>query len=114
MAAAVTPMPHRDQLRRFILEDTPVRGQIVHLDAAWHSVLSQADYPEPVGFHCSCSRQRIESVLLGLGYRGMEETLRECDPVEVICEFCNQRYAFDALDIEALFAGALPVGLTRH
>lgn len=70
--------------------------------------------PEPVGFHCGCSRERIESVLLGLGYREVQETLMDCDPVEVTCEFCNQRYAFDAVDIEALFAGALPMDETRH
>jgi molecular chaperone Hsp33 len=80
----------------------------------YHEEVVRVFDPEPVRFHCSCSRQRIESVLLGLGYREMQETLRECDPVEVTCEFCNQRYAFDAVDIEALFAGAHPMDVTRH
>lgn len=35
-----------DTLQRFILEHTPVRGEIVHLDATWRAVLDRRDYPE--------------------------------------------------------------------
>ncbi|HWQ37793.1 MAG TPA: Hsp33 family molecular chaperone HslO [Burkholderiales bacterium] len=35
-----------DSLQRFILESTPVRGEIVHLDATWRAVLDRRDYPE--------------------------------------------------------------------
>ena len=35
-----------DSLQRFILERTPVRGEIVHLDATWRAVLDRRDYPE--------------------------------------------------------------------
>jgi hypothetical protein len=34
----------------------------------------------------------------------------------VDCEFCNRRYSFDAVDVEALFAAAEPVAASpsRH
>ena len=34
-----------DSLHRFLFENTPIRGERVHLDAAWHSVLARHDYP---------------------------------------------------------------------
>lgn len=37
-----------DSLQRFIFEDTPVRGQLVHLDATWRAVLERHDYPPPL------------------------------------------------------------------
>ncbi|HZP93893.1 MAG TPA: Hsp33 family molecular chaperone HslO [Burkholderiales bacterium] len=37
-----------DSLQRFILESTPVRGEIVHLDATWRAVLERRDYPAPL------------------------------------------------------------------
>ncbi len=34
-----------DSLHRFLFENTPIRGERVHLDAAWQSVLERHDYP---------------------------------------------------------------------
>lgn len=34
-----------DSLQRFIFEDAPVRGELVHLDATWRAVLERHDYP---------------------------------------------------------------------
>ena len=41
-------MSDRDKLHRFIIENTDVRGEIVHLDDSWQAVLSRHDYPEAV------------------------------------------------------------------
>ncbi len=59
--------------------------------------------PEPLSFGCGCSRGRIEAALRGLGLEEMRATLAEQGNVEVNCEFCNQHYSFDAVDIELLF-----------
>lgn len=32
---------HPDSLQRFLFEQSHVRGELVHLDAAWHAVLEQ-------------------------------------------------------------------------
>lgn len=37
-----------DSLQRFLFENTPVRGQLVHLDATWRAVLERHEYPEPL------------------------------------------------------------------
>ena len=34
-----------DTHRRFLFDDTPVRGGLVHLDVAYREVLSRHDYP---------------------------------------------------------------------
>jgi len=39
-------IPQSDSLQRFLFEQAPVRGELVHLDASWRSVLERHDYPE--------------------------------------------------------------------
>ena len=71
---------------------------------------------EPVSFRCSCTRERIETMLRGLGPDEVRDILQEQGSVRVDCEFCNQRYEFDPVDVEALFAAAdqPEVPSTRH
>jgi molecular chaperone Hsp33 len=38
--------PEPDTLQRFIFEQIPIRGELVHLDAAWRSVIERHEYPE--------------------------------------------------------------------
>ncbi len=59
---------------------------------------------EPVTFRCRCSRGRIEQTLIALGPAQLHEYAEEDGSIEVTCEFCNRRYDFDIVDIEALFA----------
>jgi len=40
--------PHPDSLQRFLFEQTPVRGELVHLDASWRAVQENHDYPPPL------------------------------------------------------------------
>jgi molecular chaperone Hsp33 len=71
---------------------------------------------EPISFRCSCSAERIESMLRGLGYAEVRDILEEQGEVNVNCEFCRQVYAYDAVDVERLFAAAdqPEVPPTRH
>lgn len=59
---------------------------------------------QPVQFRCSCSRERVGGMLLGLGREEAFAALRD-DVAEITCEFCNQRYRFDSVDLGQLFAG---------
>jgi molecular chaperone Hsp33 len=44
-----TPMrPEPDSLRRFVLEGSAVRGELVRLDSAWRTLLAGQAYPTPV------------------------------------------------------------------
>jgi len=71
---------------------------------------------EPVRFRCSCSRERIETMLRGLGYAEVQDIVEEQGSVSVNCEFCAQGYVFDRVDVERLFAAAdqPEVPQTRH
>ena len=72
--------------------------------------------PQPVSFHCTCSRERTSAMLIGLGYDEIKSIVAEQQQVVVNCEFCGQQYVFDAVDAEGLFAAvAQPdVPPTRH
>jgi len=37
-----------DTLQRFLFENAPIRGELVHLDATWRAVLARHDYPPAV------------------------------------------------------------------
>jgi molecular chaperone Hsp33 len=41
-------MHDRDCLHRFLFEHYPIRGHIVHLDAAWRALLEHREYPETI------------------------------------------------------------------
>jgi molecular chaperone Hsp33 len=70
---------------------------------------------QPVTFHCSCSRRSVGQMLKLLGRDEIHSILAERGGVEVFCEFCNQRYEFDAIDAELMFVGAgLPASESRH
>ncbi len=70
---------------------------------------------EPVRFHCSCSRERVAGMLQNLGQDEVMDILRSEGTIEVTCEFCNQRYSFDAVDAAQLFAPHPPdISTTRH
>jgi len=72
--------------------------------------------PRPVCFRCSCSRERVTGMLRMLGRDEVRSVVAERGEVEVHCEFCNRRYAFDAVDSEEIFAAmiAAPAENTRH
>jgi molecular chaperone Hsp33 len=57
----------------------------------------------PVYFRCRCSRERVTSMLQGLGEAETRSVLAERGQVEVHCDFCNRGYVFDAVDVEQLF-----------
>ena len=40
--------PSPDRLHRFLIENTNVRGELVHLDDTWQALLTNVDYPDEV------------------------------------------------------------------
>ena len=52
-----------------------------------------------VRYHCDCSAERTEEMLLSLGRKELEK-LRDEDPhCEVVCHFCHTKYEFDLNDL---------------
>jgi len=61
---------------------------------------------QPLRFNCSCSRERSGNALVSLGEHDAKALVDECGgTVEIDCQFCNERYFFDASDVAQLFAG---------
>ena len=79
-----TPVP--DLLHRLFHEESP-------------QILTQ----RPLRFGCSCSRERVESMLQSLGEEEATAALAE-GVAEVRCEFCGQEYRFSPLQIAELFS----------
>jgi molecular chaperone Hsp33 len=63
-------------------------------------------------FACTCSRERVASMLHSLGVAEVESILAEQNQVEVGCDFCGVQYRFDAVDAAGIFtqAAAQPPG----
>lgn len=62
--------------------------------------------PELISFRCSCSHERVASMLRSLGAEEVQNIIEEQSKIEVACEFCNHKYSFDAVDTEQLFTSS--------
>lgn len=51
---------------------------------------------------CTCSRERIERVLISLGHKDIAAMIVEQGEAEVTCEFCRTRYHFNRDELEAI------------
>lgn len=60
-----------------------------------------------VGFRCTCSRERVQSMLLGLGREELDDILAERGHIEVGCDFCGLQYHFDNIDVGGMYTPAL-------
>ena len=54
-------------------------------------------------FSCTCSRERVSKMLLGLGKPEAQSILDERGDIEVGCEFCGVQYRFDPVDVAQIF-----------
>ncbi len=55
---------------------------------------------KPLAFGCSCSRDRVEAMLVSLGPDEARASVIDGE-VNVICEFCGSAYAFSAAEVES-------------
>jgi molecular chaperone Hsp33 len=85
-------LPAEELLRRLFHEEEP-------------AVLAE----RTLRFACSCSQQRVATMLQSLGAEEARAALAD-GLAEVRCEFCGQRYIFSAPEIDELFA-LPPVGI---
>ena len=55
-----------------------------------------------VSYKCYCDRERVESALISLGRKELEEIASEGKPFPVECQFCDAIYEFTPEDIREL------------
>jgi molecular chaperone Hsp33 len=95
------------------LAATLTSGELLTLDA--DTVLHRLFWEEPLRrfevaagdagprFACSCSRERVGSMLKSLGRDEVDGIVAEQGRVEIACDFCGTKYHFDAVDVGELF-----------
>ena len=102
------------------LTDTVTPGELLELPSSQllyrlhHEETVQLHESESVRFRCSCSRERTEQVLLSLGEEELRTIVAEQGGIEVACQFCNQEYRFDPIDVEQLLRGGSGVPHQLH
>lgn len=115
--------PDEDAWRRIVhLGDTVKADELLDLgpEELLHRLYHEDDVrlfeARPVSFRCSCSSQRVYSMLRMLGQDEVRSLVAERGAVEVTCEFCNKCYQLDAVDAEQVFAAEAvsAPGSTRH
>src|SRR5690554_1738814 len=72
----------------------------------WQEDLIAFD-PQPVRWHCPCTRERVANMLRALGREEVEDILSEREKIDVVCNFCGKPYEFDAVDCVSLFVDNL-------
>ena len=60
---------------------------------------------DKLAFVCNCSKERTDSMLIGLGKAEVLDIVAEQGEVNINCEFCDAAYRYDAVDVTALFKG---------
>jgi molecular chaperone Hsp33 len=105
------------------LADTVTEDELLTLPARkllhrlFHEEQVRVFTPQTWRFECRCSRERVATMLRGLGRDEMESILHDEGAVAVNCEYCNADYRFDAVDVEQILADTVGVHLphgTRH
>ncbi|WP_137939287.1 Hsp33 family molecular chaperone HslO [Chitinivorax sp. B] len=89
-------------------------GEVMH--RLFHEETLRVFDEHAVVFRCSCSRERVGSMLKMVGVDEVRNILEEQGGIDIQCEFCNTRYQFDKVDVEQVFADQLvqPASDTRH
>ena len=98
-----------DYQRIAMLAATLTRDELLTLPAEqmlhrlfWQEKVSMFA-PRVPHFACSCSGERVRSMLRTLGREESEGLIAERGLVEVGCDFCGAQYRYDAVDVGEMF-----------
>jgi molecular chaperone Hsp33 len=100
--------------RASALFDTLTPAELLGLSAEtllhrlFHEDGPQRLLDRPLGFGCSCSRERVAAMLQSLGEDEAHAAVIG-GVARIRCEFCGEQYAFEPDEVSALFA-ATPTG----
>ncbi len=56
----------------------------------------------PLGYRCTCSRNRMEKALISLGKQDLQSLADEDKGAELVCHFCRNKYFFTKKELEEL------------
>lgn len=55
-----------------------------------------------IQYKCDCSKEKIKNVIKSLGKKEIEDMINEDHGAEVVCHFCNTKYAFDEEELKKI------------
>jgi molecular chaperone Hsp33 len=100
---------NEDYQRIALLAGTLKREELLTLDADtilhrlfWEEKITRF-VPNTPSFACSCSQERVSSMLRSLGTAEVESIIAEQGRIDVGCEFCGAQYGFDPVDAAQIF-----------
>ncbi len=102
-----------DNVRHFPHVSTLIREHVTPEDLVARvagSLGARVTQVMPVVFSCTCSRERVTRVLLGLGASELDQMATAAHDTEVTCDFCSQRYYFSPQEIRELRSGPSDAG----
>ena len=80
-------------------------AEVIH--RLFHEEAPQLVGEKPLQFGCSCSRERVEAMLVSLGREEADAAIEAGEgEARIHCEFCGQEYRFDAAGMAELFRQA--------
>ena len=80
-------------------------AEVIH--RLFHEEAPQLVGEKPLQFGCSCSRERVEALLVSLGREEADAAIEAGEgEARIHCEFCGQEYRFDAAGMAELFRQA--------
>ena len=103
-----------DWQRASTLLDTTTTKELLHLEPEdllyrlFHEEQPRLFEEKPIEFVCTCSVEKVETMLRSLGEAEVQSIIQEQGSIGVTCEFCNTDYRLDAIDAERLFKDVLP------
>lgn len=77
-------------------------AQLLH--RLFHQENCQIFESQSLQFKCSCSKQRIAEALIALGHDELQHMVDQGNAT-VNCDFCNQSYQFDKIDLRSMQEG---------
>lgn len=70
--------------------------------------------PQPVEFHCGCSRERSGAAIITINRAEVNDILAEVGSISLHCDYCGTDYSFDEAEVSELFEQANSGNKTLH
>jgi molecular chaperone Hsp33 len=70
--------------------------------------------PQPVVFHCGCSRERSGAAIITINRVEVNDILAEVGSISLHCDYCGTDYSFDEAQVAELFEQANSGNETLH
>ncbi|KGK90485.1 molecular chaperone Hsp33 [Desulfosporosinus sp. HMP52] len=84
-------------------------AQSENMDQLLSRLMGQLSYHvlerRPIGFSCTCSKERLSGTLVSLGKKEIADLISD-EKAEMVCHFCNEHYHFDVDELREIWGRA--------